>query len=184
MVQINYSDIKKLPNILSSIRLLLIIPTIILFIDFEVNRPILIAIGIFAALLDNFDGYFARKYNEITELGKIIDPVADKLIIAVYGFGLVLNGEIPTWFFAIILSRDIIIMLFSLIFLSKVDKVMPSNFLGKLAVMLIGVSFLLALFRVNSDSLFFNILLIITSINIMLSLIVYARRSYISVKVK
>lgn len=184
MVKINYSEIKKLPNILSSVRLLLILPVLILFTNFEANRSILIILAILAALLDNLDGYFARKYNEITELGKIIDPLADKLMVAVFGFGLVFNGAIPTWFFAIVLSRDLIIMLFSLIFLSKVDKVTPSNFLGKLAVTFIGFSFLFALFGIGSEYLVFDLLLIVTSALVVLSLIVYAHRSYINIKVR
>lgn len=184
MVKINYSEIKKLPNILSSIRLLLLLPVLILFSNFEANRSILIIIAILAALLDNLDGYFARKYNEITELGKIIDPLADKLMVAVFGFGLVLNGAIPTWFFAIVLSRDLIIMLFSLFFFSKVDKVQPSNFMGKLTVTLIGISFLVAMIGLESDNLFFSTLLVITSAAVVVSLIVYAHRSYINIKVK
>ncbi|MBU2446494.1 MAG: CDP-alcohol phosphatidyltransferase family protein [Bacteroidetes bacterium] len=184
MVKINYSEIKKLPNILSSVRLLLILPVLILFTNFEANRSILIILAILAALLDNLDGYFARKYNEITELGKIIDPLADKLMVAVFGFGLVLNGAIPTWFFAIVLSRDLIIILFSLIFFSRVDKVQTSNFIGKLTVTLIGISFLVALFGLEPEDLFFSTLLVITSVVVVVSLIVYAHRSYINIKVR
>ncbi|MBM4174639.1 MAG: hypothetical protein FJ213_00470 [Ignavibacteria bacterium] len=182
MVKINFSEFIKIPNLISSARILLLIPSIILFQDFEINRIPLILIGIIAALLDNLDGYLARRFNEITELGKILDPLADKLIVAVFGIGLVLNGAIPTWFAALVISRDLIIILFSLLFMSKVDKVAASNFIGKFTVTMTGVSFLLALFGIETGNLIFDGFIILTSIFVVISLVVYARTNYFYTK--
>ncbi len=182
MIKVNFSEITKIPNIISTVRIILIIPAIILFRDFETNRMLLIVIGVLAAVLDNLDGYLARKLNEITELGKIIDPLADKLIVAVFGIGLVLNGAIPTWFAALVISRDLIIIIFSLIFIRKVEKVAASNFIGKMTVTLIGFTFLMALFGCKTGSVLVDSFMLLTSFFVILSLVVYAKASYLKIK--
>ncbi len=70
-------------NSLSFLRLLLVIPAWIAFSNFDkTSRYTVAAIGIFAAITDILDGYLARKLNQITEFGKIIDPLADKVLVS------------------------------------------------------------------------------------------------------
>ena len=69
----------NIPNTLSFIRLLLAIP--ICYFLYQEQYFLTVLFALLAILTDNLDGYFARKYNQITELGKIIDPIADKTII-------------------------------------------------------------------------------------------------------
>src|SRR5512139_694870 len=101
------SKIFNVSNSLSFLRLLLVIPAWIAFNNFDqTSRYIVAGIGIFAAITDILDGYLARKLNQITEFGKIIDPLADKVLVIFVVFNLFLIGDIPEYYFYLILARD------------------------------------------------------------------------------
>lgn len=92
-----------------------------------------VALGLMvvAAFTDFIDGTVARRRNEISQLGKIMDPVADKLFVGALGLMLVLLRGMPAWFVALFLARDVVILTVSyLLFLNR-DIVMVSNMLGK-----------------------------------------------------
>ncbi|MEI7731652.1 MAG: CDP-alcohol phosphatidyltransferase family protein [Verrucomicrobiota bacterium] len=82
----------------------------------ELDRLLAMLAFTVAAILDGVDGYIARRYNQKSELGTILDPMADKLLL-VSGLGLLslyeqhLTPKIPTWLTAVVFSRDIILML-------------------------------------------------------------------------
>ncbi|WP_458125970.1 CDP-diacylglycerol--glycerol-3-phosphate 3-phosphatidyltransferase [Paenibacillus sp. Z3-2] len=83
-----------------------------LFMICFLNQPsVMIALIIFAvaAGTDKLDGYVARKYNQITNLGKLLDPLADKLLIAVALVMMVQENMISSWIAVIIIGREIII---------------------------------------------------------------------------
>ncbi len=69
------------------------------------------AFGIFvlAASTDKLDGYIARKYNQITNLGKLLDPLADKLLISIALIMLVQGQQISTWIAIVVIGREILI---------------------------------------------------------------------------
>jgi CDP-diacylglycerol--glycerol-3-phosphate 3-phosphatidyltransferase len=107
---------------------------------FLFNRSYLIA-GVFIILIwisDLLDGYFARKRNEISELGKIIDPLADKTTIAVLTIILLLQDIIPLWFVLITIARDLVIFSGGVYLKYKSNRVLQSNWTGKLTVFFIG----------------------------------------------
>jgi len=83
-----------------------------------------------AALTDGIDGYIARKYNQITTLGKIIDPLADKLLITAALIGLVALGRLSPWFALIIISREFIVTSLRIVAISK-GTVLPAATSGK-----------------------------------------------------
>ena len=128
-------------NLLSLIRLFLL-PLILACL--LVNRPayniLALALVLVGAVTDALDGIVARARDEISQLGKIIDPVADKLFIGALGLFLVVLRELPAWFVALYLVRDIVILSISyLLFLNR-DIVMVSNRLGKLTTaVLMGI---------------------------------------------
>jgi CDP-diacylglycerol--glycerol-3-phosphate 3-phosphatidyltransferase len=120
-------------NLLSLVRLFLLPPILACLL---VNRPeyniLALALVIVGAITDALDGIVARARNEISQLGKIIDPVADKLFTGALGLFLVVLRGLPAWFVVLYLARDIIILTISyLLFLNR-DIVMPPNRLGKL----------------------------------------------------
>jgi CDP-diacylglycerol--glycerol-3-phosphate 3-phosphatidyltransferase len=140
-MKLKFEKIYTVSNLISFIRIFLVIPFIILVpnLDQGNNRLwilLLIAIGFISDLMD---GYFARKLNEVTELGKIIDPLADKICIVAIIVILYLSGEISTFYFAIIVLRDLIIFLGGIAVSKKIGKVLPSNLLGKITVVSIGL---------------------------------------------
>jgi len=113
------------------------------------------AIGCFAvaAISDGIDGFIARHFNQRSELGTILDPLADKLLLV---SGIVLlsfpNGgrlpEIPLWLTVLILSRDVLLLIgyWVIHFLAGGMKVRP-HFLGKIASVLQMAAVLWALFK-------------------------------------
>ncbi len=64
-----------------------------------------------AAITDILDGYLARKFNQVTEFGKIIDPLADKIAIGAIIIKLFIIGVIPLYYFFMIIVRDVLIFL-------------------------------------------------------------------------
>lgn len=98
----------NLPNKLSSLRIVLI-PVIIILLLLGTFTGDLAALFIFvlAAITDKFDGYYARKYNLITSLGKILDPLADKLLVSGVLIAFVQTGKITAWPVIIIIAREL-----------------------------------------------------------------------------
>ncbi|MCM1190360.1 MAG: CDP-diacylglycerol--glycerol-3-phosphate 3-phosphatidyltransferase [bacterium] len=114
----------NLPNKLTMFRVILIVPFVIILLGGEAgwfgeNRlfPDLIALAIFivASLTDLLDGKIARKYNLVTNFGKFMDPLADKLLVCAALIALVEMGRIPAWAVIVIISREFIISGFRLI---------------------------------------------------------------------
>lgn len=97
-------------------------------------------------LSDLLDGYFARSRNEISELGKIIDPLADKVTVISLVVILLLKGIIPAWYVIITVLRDVLILGGGLYLNYKKNTVLQSNWLGKITVFTIGGTIFFAIF--------------------------------------
>ncbi|WP_152669213.1 CDP-diacylglycerol--glycerol-3-phosphate 3-phosphatidyltransferase [Paenibacillus sp. DMB20] len=91
------------------------------FFQFIQNYGVYIAAFLFAAAAatDKLDGYIARKYNQITNLGKLLDPLADKLLISAALILMVQHEMIPTWMAMVIIGREIVITGFRLVAASQ-----------------------------------------------------------------
>lgn len=176
-------DVKKIfnaSNFLSFIRLLLIIPAWIAFNNFDVTffRYSVAALGIIAAITDIMDGYLARKLNQITEFGKIIDPLADKVLIAFVVINLFLLHEIPEYYFYLIVGRDLLILLGGIIVSKKIGKVLPSDYLGKATVLAVSFVLLTILLNVSRESLLYLFLYYVSIVLIFASLTNYLIKAY------
>lgn len=99
----------NLPNKLTLLRMVLV-PIFIVFMALptDLKWPLYVALAVFiiAAITDRLDGKIARKHNLITTFGKIMDPLADKLIVSAGFIMLVGLGVIPGWMVAVIIARD------------------------------------------------------------------------------
>lgn len=173
-------ELFNISNFLSFFRLLLAIPLWFLLEDLENstvrNAIILIA---FAAILSDFlDGYFARKLNQITETGKIIDPLADKVITGVVVLKLFIIGELTPFFFYMIIGRDLLIFLGGIILSAKLGKVLPSNMLGKITVTVLAFLILLIILNFDRNSLIFKSVYLSTLGLIIASFIGYIIRAF------
>jgi len=100
----------NLPNSLTVLRVFLI-PFFIFFACQASKTASLIAASIFviASLTDILDGYFARRRSEVTPLGKILDPIADKLLIISALILLVGEGRVPSWMAILIVGREFVV---------------------------------------------------------------------------
>jgi CDP-diacylglycerol--glycerol-3-phosphate 3-phosphatidyltransferase len=136
---------------------------------------------------DLLDGYLARQRNEISELGKIIDPVADKTAIISISIVMILKGLIPVWFFIIVVLRDVLILSGGLYLKASKNIVLQSNWIGKVTVFMIGFTILIYLFsNINIFLSYHNeftelllfILLLLSLVMIVFSIISYLKRFF------
>lgn len=118
----------NLPNKLTIIRVIMILPFVILMLK-EMNLAALL-VFVVASLTDLADGKIARKYNLVTNFGKFMDPLADKLLVCAALILLVELGRIPAWVVLIIISREFIISGFRLI-ASDNNVVIAASYWGK-----------------------------------------------------
>jgi CDP-diacylglycerol--glycerol-3-phosphate 3-phosphatidyltransferase len=122
-------------NLLSLSRVLLLAP---IFLALSQNtRPgnlwALFFMGL-AVLTDYFDGYLARRLNQVSDLGKVLDPVADKICLISVGLFLssgVRANPLPLWFFLLLLARDSAIVAFGYHVYRRVGVISTSNIWGK-----------------------------------------------------
>ncbi len=123
----------NLPNKLTVCRVILI-PFFVFFLLFDPASVLFkwIALGIFviASLTDMLDGKIARKYNLITDFGKFMDPLADKLLVCSAMIGLIELGRIPSWIVIVIIAREFVISGFRLI-ASDNGRVIAASYWGK-----------------------------------------------------
>lgn len=123
----------NLPNKLTVFRVILILPfCFFLMTDYCGAASDWIALGIFivASLTDLLDGKIARKYNLVTNFGKFMDPLADKLLVSAAMIALIELNRIPAWIVIVIISREFIISGFRLIALEK-GTVLAAGYIGK-----------------------------------------------------
>jgi cardiolipin synthase (CMP-forming) len=181
-----FKDINTVSNYLSMLRLLLAIPFWIMLDHFNSPdfRLMLLSFVLFASMTDILDGYLARRMNQITEFGKIIDPLADKVCIGIIITKLFLIHEIPGYYFFMIIGRDILIFLGGIMLTKKLGKVLPSNMLGKIAVLIIGIVIILILLKVDRTIILFKAFYAISILLIIASFAGYTMRAMEFMKAK
>ncbi len=167
----------NLPNKLTILRVFMI-PLFVIFLLLQNGenyklRMIALLIFILAALTDALDGYIARKYNLITNFGKFMDPLADKLLVCSALICFIELKWISAWIVLIIIAREFIISGFRLV-ASDLGIVIAASKWGKIKTIVQMISVILILLKLN----FFNILTQI-SIYLMLILTVVSLIDYI-----
>lgn len=129
----------NLPNKLTIFRVILIIPFVVLLLGGEagwfgsnvlIPNVIALAVFIIASLTDLADGKIARKYNMVTNFGKFMDPLADKLLVCSALIALIELKRIPAWIVIIIIAREFIISGFRLV-ASDNGVVIAASYWGK-----------------------------------------------------
>ena len=113
---------------------MILVPFLVLFmltdLGGEANRYIALAIFVVASVTDWFDGKLARKYNLVTNFGKFMDPLADKLLVCSAMICFIELEKLPAWFVIIIIGREFIISGFRLI-AAENGVVIAANYWGK-----------------------------------------------------
>ena len=162
-----------IPNLLTIVRIALVYPILnnIYLGNFEIS----IIYFVVASVTDGLDGFIARKMNWQTELGTLLDPVADKILLSGSIFILWLNQYIPFYIFVIFFSRDVAILLGAAIRMTIIESDTPiPNFLGKLTTTLqiiyIAIIFLKEILEIDFALSPLDVFIIFITV---LSLIVY-----------
>ena len=172
--------LKHLPNILTVLRLLLI-PVIVFYI-FTGNYILAFIFFTVSGITDIADGFIARKFNLISNFGKLMDPLADKLTQIATLASLVFTNIIPVWILLIVFLKEFI-MICGASFLYGKDVVVYSKWYGKLATVLlyiaIVISLLLKQFDISGIWEFLDLgIFILALVATIFSLIMYVRDLY------
>ncbi len=130
--EVTSSRVVTLPNVLSLARLLGV-PLFLWLILVPKADGLAVLLLVVAGATDYLDGYLARKWNQITRVGQLLDPVADRLYILATLIGLLVRDIIPLWLVLLLVSRDVI-MAIVLALLKRVGITgLPVHFIGKAA---------------------------------------------------
>lgn len=144
-----WEDARNLPNLLTFLRILMI-PAVLVFLERGTPSDCYWAAVIYslAAITDMLDGWLARRAGLVSVLGKFLDPLADKLIVAAVLVWLVSMGRIPAWTVVVLLSREITITALRGI-ASAEGLIIPAGSGGKLktALQMIGLICLIVGYR-------------------------------------
>src|SRR5919109_4836609 len=126
----------NLPNTLTLVRILLVPVVVVALLD-ETPNGDAIAAGVFAlaALTDGLDGYIARSRDAITTFGKLIDPIADKLLIVAALISLVSLGRLAAWVAMVIIARELAVTALRAVAVEQ-GVVISASWLGKVKTML------------------------------------------------
>lgn len=171
----------NLPNKLTIFRVILI-PFFVFFLLTDVlgasGDYLALVIFIVASLTDMLDGKIARKYNLVTNFGKFMDPLADKLLVGAAMICLVEMGRLPAWIVIVIISREFIISGFRLI-ASDNGIVIAASYWGKFKTVfqMAMIIVLIAAFEGSVFAVVEQILIWVSLILTIVSLVDYIRKN-------
>lgn len=142
--EVQTDRVLTVPNILSALRLLGVPLFLWLILVPEADWLAIIVLAV-AGFTDWLDGYLARKWHQISRVGQLLDPVADRLYILATLIGLLLRGIVPLWFVVLLVSRDVIMAVVLAVLKRRGVTGLPVHFLGKAATFCLLYAFPLLL---------------------------------------
>lgn len=142
-----HHTIYSVANLITIVRLILVPVFFVVLVDGDGERSRLAAFVIYAIAgsTDWIDGQLARRTHTVTQFGKIVDPLVDRLLLAAGVLGLYLIGVLPLWIPVVLVLRDVY-LLYGAFALERYHVILPVTYIGKLttAVLLTGFSSLIA----------------------------------------
>lgn len=127
--------LKNIPNILSVIRILLVgVFIYVFFNDYPNNLVWALVVFLTAGLTDVIDGFLARRFNWVTNLGKMLDPFADKLMQCTVLICMLVKDLITAWLVIPFILKEFLMLLGGLLIIKKRSVVVVSNIFGKMTV--------------------------------------------------
>ena len=139
-------------------------------------RMISLVLFIVASLTDLLDGKIARKYNLVTNFGKFMDPLADKLLVCSALICLIELGQLPAWMVIIIISREFIISGFRLVAADN-GVVIAASYWGKFKTTFQMAAVILMIFNIPALTLVTNIVVVIAVALTIISLVDYVAKN-------
>ena len=163
-------------NFISFSRIFIVIPVVYRhYINgYSVDAIIGLLIG-YGVISDYLDGFVARKTNTISEVGKMIDPISDKIAAGLLFIYTVYIGWVPLWFLWLFIARDVLILLGSSFIKLRYGKVAMSTISGKISVNIISL-YWISVFFFRSATLVHTILLWASVVIMLFSFIMYLLR--------
>lgn len=152
----------NLPNKLTVLRIVLVFAMLIIaylplegaLFNITITMWILNIIFIIASITDKLDGSIARKKNLVTDFGKFLDPIADKMLVLTAMLILVEKGLLPAWIPVITLLREFMVSGYRMISAGKQGKVVAANNWGKMKTVTQMIAIILAFVNVNNTNVY------------------------------
>jgi cardiolipin synthase len=169
----------NIPNLLTILRIIL--APVFMFLLLNDKYVAAFIVLFIASITDFLDGQIARRFNMMTEFGRLLDPVADKVLVFCTIIALLIRFNFPLWVGIIIMSRDVLLLLGGLIFLRKnLQNSLTPNIFGKVSTffqLTTIMVFILAALK-GYYALWIDILIYLTVAITLLSGIIYIFRAY------
>ena len=154
----------NLPNKLTVFRIILVVVMLIIsyipmntyILNVNLNFWLLNIIFVIASLTDCLDGKIARRNNLITDFGKFLDPIADKILVLTAMLILVERGMIPAWIPIVVIIREFVVSGYRLVAVQKESKVVAASWYGKVKTVSQMMAIILAFININNTNVFGN----------------------------
>jgi cardiolipin synthase len=163
---IKKKDFLLVPNLLAIFRILLL-PFIYYFLAQESKTGVAIAVllMLMAIFSDVLDGHLARKFNQITDLGKILDPLADKLGLGIFVIFIIFHRGFPIWAASLLFFKDFLTLIGAIFLVKRKDLFPMSNNWGKLNSWVWAITVILYIVRFDFLKEIFLFIAIATVLN-------------------
>ena len=173
-------DILTVPNLLSLVRLALIPAIVILYVkDLHYAS---VALILLSAVTDVVDGWIARRFHMISDFGKFLDPVADKLTQAAMLSCLVIRYSWALLLVALLVAKELFQFVYGLIVLKKTNTMNSARWFGKVNTVVLYASIILLFLHPEMSSNLAEILLSLCALTMLCSMILYGRFFHLVIK--
>lgn len=171
-MKVKLNDIFLVPNLVTSIRIILV-PIIFILLAKEASLIWIYVLIIIFALSDILDGYLARTLNQVSDLGKILDPLIDKTGMAVFLIYVVVFKGFPVWAMIAMIAKDVLILLGGMMLIKTKKEIPTANLWGKVTLCVWSCILFFYIFNIIPAR---QPLLIIGMIMLFLNLVYYTKR--------
>ncbi len=172
--RLSKQDILTVPNALSAFRILLI-PVIVWLYVFAEHRYLAVGAVLLSAVTDVADGFIARRFNMISEVGKLLDPVADKLTQAALLICLASHRPIIYWVFALLCLKELVQGVLGLAVVRVTGKMQSARWYGKVSTVVFYVTMLVLILPIGLPEFWADTLVLLCAAALMLSMLLYVR---------
>lgn len=165
----------NIPNLLSIFRLCLIpVFLLVLFSGIPYSTAWACAVFLFSGMTDVLDGYIARKYNMVTAVGKVLDPLADKLMQITVFISLLVKDIIPAWIVIIFATKECLMILGSTYIIKNKIKIVEAKWYGKLCTVVFYAVVVLFMLVPELHPIVKNISLVVVLVLTVMTITLYA----------
>ena len=165
-------QVLTIPNLLSAVRLMLI-PLIVWLYCKKQAYFAAVAVIVLSGITDIADGIIARKFNMVSDLGKILDPIADKLTQAAMIICLISRYEWMLWLFLLFAIKEFVMGISGLIVIKKKDVVNSAQWFGKLTTVVLYTVMILLFSFPSINAAWANAMILVCAAVMMLSMVKY-----------